>query len=343
VISYKENNFRRVLNVLSYSFNSFFSALNESSVDYVIGSSPHIFILLSSYLIAKFKKAKYIVELRDLWPQSGIDLGEINKNGIIARVMFFIENFSVKRASKVIVLSNGSKDYLINKKCPEYKIVFIPNGVSKEHFSSKKLNIQQYNRDSDKEFKIIYAGAFSEANSLETIVEAALVLQGKNINVNFTLLGDGPKRKYLENLCYKKGIINVHFKDPISHSEILSFISTFDVGILTLKKAKVFRYAISPNKVFDYMATSIPVICAVRGEIGNLVEKSGSGIVIDEEDPSKLAEAILFVYNIGSEERKGMGIRGRRFVMKHFLRENLALVLRDGLMNISPSREIHQD
>jgi glycosyltransferase involved in cell wall biosynthesis len=200
--------------------------------------------------------------------------------------------------------------------------VYIPNGV---HLSNFKLIDQ--GRDKQREqfgfigFTIVYTGAHGPANALETIISAAAILHKKRSDIQFVLVGDGPSKDDLVENAKERGLTNIRFLDPVPKGMIPQLLSVADAAVITLRSVDAFSYAISPNKLFDYMAAGKPVICAVPGDVGRLVERNKAGLTVEPEDAIALAEAAECLRSMDNEERLAFGQRGRDLVMREFSRE----------------------
>lgn len=320
---YEKNDWRRAWNMLSFSWNVRRVAKQISSKpDVIIGSSPHPFAARTAAHLAKKYGSRFLLELRDLWPQALIDMGGISENSLVASGLRLIEKQLCCEAEKIITLASGSSGYLVNRGVLPNKIVYIPNGV---HLSNFKLIDQ--GRDKQREqfgfigFTIVYTGAHGPANALETIISAAAILHKKRSDIQFVLVGDGPSKDDLVENAKERGLTNIRFLDPVPKGMIPQLLSVADAAVITLRSVDAFSYSISPNKLFDYMAAGKPVICAVPGDVGRLVERNKAGLTVEPEDAIALAEAAECLRSMDNEERLAFGQRGRDLVMREFSRE----------------------
>ncbi|HHY33948.1 MAG TPA: glycosyltransferase family 4 protein [Firmicutes bacterium] len=359
--TYQKNDWRRVWNMLSFALNVFRVGVRlRGSPKAVIGSSPHPFAALVAWVISKIKHSRFLLELRDLWPQVLIDMGGMAEHSVPARILRLLERFLYRVAAKIIVLASGSREYLLHRGVPSDKIVYIPNGVYLTNFQVRESSgpvlvesarncIQEQEADQETvhaasaaseetmppqqsaarrkfgfaRFTVVYTGAHGPANALETILGAAQILRSRN-DVEFVLVGDGPAKGALVREAANRGLDNVRFMDPIPKENIPSLLGAADAAVITLRAVDAFSYGISPNKLFDYMAAAKPVICAVPGEIARLVTDNGAGIAVEPENPMALAHAVEQLVNMGDAERAAMGHRGRLLVEHDFSREKLA-------------------
>jgi len=317
---YEENNLQRVFNMLSFSINFLRVAFKLPKPDIIIGSSPHLFAALAGYILSKIRGAKFVLEIRDLWPQVLVDMGKAKENSFLIKVLRNIERFLYRKSDKIIVLAQGSIQYLEKYGIPRSKIVFIPNGVNFEQIKPTLDRKQARQKYQFNKFTLVYTGAHGPANALGTILLAAEKLGAQN-NIEFVLLGDGPDKDKLKEFAFKQNINNVRFLDPISKREMPDFLLAADVGIITLGKVDLFSYGVSPNKLFHYMGSGLPVICAVGGDMGRMVEDAGAGMSIVPENGEIMAQVVNELYQMDPLKRTQLGKNGRNYVAKYYTSE----------------------
>ena len=318
--SYSKNNWQRIFNMVSFAFYLLLVGFKQPKPDVIVGSSPHLFAAFSAYILSRLKRAKFILEIRDLWPQVLIDMGRAKENSLVIQILRKLERFLYKRADKIMVLASGSAKYLQQYGVLEEKIVFVPNGVHLKHLKSTLPRVAARARYGFTKFTLVYAGAHGPANALHTILKAAQVLKN-NKDIEFVLVGDGTEKKNLKQYASDQGIENVKFLDPIPKDEMPNFFLAADVGVITLGDIELFRYGVSPNKLFDYMGSSLPVICSVGGDMGKMVEEANAGISVSAEDWEKLAESALRLNRLSDFERIKLGENGAKYVCDRYSRE----------------------
>jgi len=321
-IGYKKNNWKRMLNMLSFAFNACLVGYATKKANLIIGSSPHLFAAFAGYVIAKLKRCQFYLEVRDLWPQTMIEGGSVKEGSVVVKILRIIEHFLYKNSSLIIVLAKGAGKYIEEKGIESQKILFLPNGVHLEHFkvTEPREKVRQHFNLKGK-FVVMYAGAHGQLNALHTIIDAAQLMQD-NPKVVFVSVGDGPEKNNLMESVQAKGLTNVMFVPPVSKAEVPNLLNAADALVITLLNVDLFSYGVSPNKLFDYMAARKPVICAVSGEMSKLVMEADAGITVEPEKPDELAKAVLDL--IEKPERCATyGINGRRFVERNFSRRQL--------------------
>lgn len=312
--AYQGNTIARFNNMLSFSWRTLQQKYLPCtpSPDIIIGSSPHLFAALSGALLAKRLKIPFILEVRDLWPESLIDLGRISTHHPVIKLMRMIERHLYKRADRIISLLPSANQYLTKHGVKPENIVWLPNMVDIEAIPN---NIPRINSTM---FTVMYAGAHGLANDLDTVLHAAKLLEERpqTNHIQICLVGEGPEKSRLKTLAMQMNLTRVIFYDSVPKSEIYSMLNQADVFLMLLKNSPVFRWGISPNKLFDYFAMKRPVIFGVETPY-NPVEKYRAGISIKPSDPHELAEAIVRLSLLPKNELDDMGDRGKQFVMQH--------------------------
>lgn len=197
---YVGNNWRRVLNMFSYGLGVLGAARDLKGPDAVIGSSLHPVAALAGWWLARRHKARFIFEVRDLWPQTAIGMGAMEGTSLMARLLYAWEKFLCDRAEKIVVLMPGARQYFESRGVDPRKIHWIPNGVDLERYcdmaplAPSTEGAQAFQKHKDK-FKVIYAGAHGSANGLDVAIEAAAMLKERDANIHFIFIGDGPEKR----------------------------------------------------------------------------------------------------------------------------------------------------
>jgi glycosyltransferase involved in cell wall biosynthesis len=251
------------------------------------------------------------MEIRDLWPQTIIDMGKLSEHNPIIRLLQVLEKFLYNQAERIITLLPLAGEYIVARGIAKEKIVWIPNGVDLSKFASMEV------KEPDGEFKVIYLGAHGQANDLGLVLDAAGIVQAHGYrDIKFVLIGDGPEKP---NLMEKKGKLrlqNLEFHDPVPKSSVPKVLSEANATLQIMMNLPLHKYGLSANKLFDYMAASKPIILV--GDIANDPIKSAyCGLTVPPRDPQALADAVIKLYEMPKEEREAMGRRGREYVEKY--------------------------
>lgn len=317
---YRANDWRRLLNVLYFAVNFLRVAGRlgvEGKPSLILGSSPNPLAALAALLVASRWPARFLLEIRDLWPDSLVDMGAIGPHSPISIALTLLDRFLLRGAERVIVFTPKMGDIMTKRGVPKERIMVIPNGVRLSTFRPSMTRDEARDMFGMKGFTLVYAGAHGPANNLETVVEAASIL--KNENVSFLMVGDGPAKKGLVQSAADKGLSNIRFADPIPKAQIPNLLLGADAGIITLRNAKAYGVGLNPNKLFDYMAAALPVVCSVPG--AEFIRSSEAGLSCATEDPQALANAVRTLVALSPEERHHLGLNGQRLVELRHSRE----------------------
>jgi UDP-N-acetylglucosamine:LPS N-acetylglucosamine transferase len=328
--SYSGNTIARFWNMFVFSLQlhrkKFIKKLFKPDV--IIGSTPHIFSAFSAYYLSRRYKVPFILEVRDIWPDSLVDLGRFTKNHPLIKGMKHIEKYLYKKADKIISLLPMVEKYLSSFDINVNKVINIPNAIDTHHIPE---NILLKNTDTvNKKFTVMYAGAHGLANDLETILAAANILQKKELknNIQIYLVGAGPDKNRLQSIAEKEKLHMVKFIDAVPKREIYHVLEQADAYLMLLKYSPIFRWGISPNKLFDYLMMAKPIIFGVESPF-NPIKEYNAGISIPSSHPESLASAIYDLSVLPKKELYEMGQRGREFVLKNHNVLHLTNLLED--------------
>lgn len=277
---YHGNDARRYVNMVSFLAMSQIRGRKAERPSVVLGSSPHLLAALSGWITARRYRVPFIFEVRDLWPESLVQLGLTNK--AIIKPLAWLEKFLYAKADAIVALTEGiGTDIQERIRDPE-KVYVLPNAVSKPTAISpaRRAAVRASMGWHDGEIIAIYAGAHGDANDLGQVVNAARAL-ASTAGIRFILLGDGPTKNALVDQA--AGLDNIQFLDAVPKSEIGDILQSADIGLLTLKPIPLFEGA-RPNKLFDYMGAGLPTISTVKGEAEKVLAESGAGVAIHPDE-----------------------------------------------------------
>jgi glycosyltransferase involved in cell wall biosynthesis len=317
---YQKNNWKRVVNMLSYMYRAYWlgrkitkKAEGFDNPDIIIGSSVHLFAVYTAYLLSRKYEVPFIMEVRDLWPQTLIDMG-VSKWHPFVIALGRLEKYLYKRADRIITLLEGSCKYIESLGIKTGKIAQIPNGVDFERFRLSKANLKSQQDSSN--FIITYTGAMSKANNLDVVIKTGEMLYKDHPDIKFLLVGDGQEKVRLLQMAKEKNLNNIEFSEPVPKDEIIKILANANVLLFNLVDSPVFKYGISSNKLFDYLASGKPIIFSCNAS-NNPVKEANAGITISPGNPKKLADSILKLYYMPEKQKEEMGQRGRAYVKKY--------------------------
>lgn len=327
--SLNENLFSRLLNFLSFTLSCPIGLFVAEKPDVVLASSPPIFPMFTAWLICRLRGIPFVMEVRDLWPESAVQMG-ILKNKQLIRTMDWMERFLYNKAVKLIALTEGIRDNIESRGWSDEKVKLVTCGVDFDQLypdlNGAKLIREKYGW-LDKKI-IMYFGALGEANNLPVTLRAAGRLLTRT-DILFVLVGDGMKRVETEKQIVKLGLKNVQILAAVPKEQARLFINAADLCLVTLRDIRLFEGAI-PTKLIDYMACGKTVLCGIRGEAQRIVLDAEAGEIFEPDDDEQLT--ILILELLGNERRMAqMGAAGLTFVQTRFsaitMREQLEEIL----------------
>jgi glycosyltransferase involved in cell wall biosynthesis len=293
----------------------------------IVGSSPHLFTALVGWRLARRFGVPFVMEVRDLWPETFVGFGFWSARHPIVRVLRRLERFLYRRADRIVVLMPEAWRYITRLAgVAEEKVVWIPNGACA---AADEIG----GADSGpRPFTVLYMGAHGRANVLDDLLTAARALQDRGSEVRFVLVGGGKEKERLVERARELALRNLEFRDPVPRTEVEATLAQADALVALLEDTPLYQYGISLNKLFDYMAAGKPVVLA--GDVAhNYVELAGCGVTVRPRDPEALARAIADLAAMPAEARRTMGARGRAYVRRHhdwdLLADRLAGVLNE--------------
>ena len=281
----------RILDYISFMISSFIAGLFAKKHDIVIATSPQFFTAISGYLISVFKRSDYILEIRDLWPESIVTVGAMKESSFTIKFLYRISLFLYKKAKIIVCVTNSFKQDLINKGIEPRKIIVIKNGFNIESIMSPTKTIAQIENEyklNRNDFIVSFIGTIGMSHGLNVIIEASKKV---NNNVKFLIVGDGAKRNELKKISNEKNLKNILFISSISWQEIINLNQIISANLVHLINKPLFKKVI-PSKIFESMALKKPIIMGVKGESSEIIQDAQCGISMRPEDPNSLNDAI---------------------------------------------------
>jgi len=334
---YRGSGSGRMLNMLAYTWQVLRRRITRDlpRPDVVIGSSVHPFAALAGAFLARRFKVPFVFEVRDLWPQTLVDMGRLRERAFITWTLRRLELWLYRRATRIVVLLPRAWEYIRPLGIPIDRVVWIPNGVDLSLFPR---SVPLVRAPSDT-FTLMYFGAHGQANGLENVLQAMKVVQGSpnGNHIRLRLIGDGPLKPTLITQGEQMGLRNVTFEAAVPKNQIPPLAAQADAFVIAvLDLPKLYRYGISMNKLFDYLAAERPIIIA-SDAANNPVADAEAGLSVSAGKPAELAEAILKMASLPMEDRLRMGRAGRAYVEHNHNFTQLAARLAVLLNDVCPS------
>ena len=295
----------------------------QNRFDVIITSAPPLFTGIPGYVLRRTSNVKWILDIRDLWIDASVSLGFIREGSVYEKMSRKFEAMCLSRADLVGVTTEEIARRITARYRVPAPIELMPNGVNTEVFRPTNTGKKQ---------RIIYAGNVGHAQDLAKVALAVKSMNGTR-NVELLIVGDGDTRECLERLVEVEDLTgSVTFTGILSRDEIPRLLSESLVGVAPLKQLKTLEYA-APTKAYEYMACGIPFIGCGNGEIANLANDSGAGVIADNT-PEAIAAAISSLLD-DPDRMEEMGRRGREYVTEHYDRRTVALRLKQQIERIT--------
>jgi len=270
---------------------------------------------------AALKRVPYVFEVRDLWPEDLVAAGRL-KPGAQLRFWEWLERFSYARAKKILLVSRGFHDRLIERGFDPGRVQTLLLGGDSGLFETLEPNrafLEE--RGLGEKFVAVYAGAHGDANGLIQLVEAAELLRERE-DISIVLVGEGGTRGELLAEVERRGLDNIHLLPAMPKSELVHVLAACDAGLMILKQIVRPRW-VTPNKLFDYLFAGLPVLVNFAGTTAELVEDDGVGVAVEPGSASALAEQL----RAWADDREGaaaLGEQGRRVAFDRYDRRAIA-------------------
>ena len=324
----------RILNWFSFAWKitRLERALDEEP-DVVLYSSPSLVGFLGAERVARKHGAKLVFEVRDIWPLTFSELGGYSDHHPFIRFIQWIEDRAYRKSDRVISNLPGAVEHMVSRGLSRDKFRWIPNGFSRGDVEQcLPLPPEVSDQLPKGTFNICYAGTVGAANALHTLVQAADLLKDDE-DINFTIIGHGREKGSLKKRVQVMGLTNVHFVDPVPKQMVQSVLKEASVCYLGLTGDSLFRFGVSPNKLFDYLVSGKPIIYGIDSGDYRPVEEFEAGVQVRPEDPVAVAEAIRELKSKTPHELELMGENGRKAAFEYHEYSMLAEKLERALLD----------
>jgi glycosyltransferase involved in cell wall biosynthesis len=315
------NFLKRLWCFISFMLSSIFGAFKiKGKVDVVVTISPPFFSLFSGYIISRMKRACWVLDIQDIYPETLTALGFV-KNRIAIKLLQWLEKFFYRKADGMAAISDGFKQDFIDKGAKPGGIEIVPNWADADLFRPRDGKDLRQKYGMDGKFVVTFMGNIGLAQALENLVEAATLLRDYEDAIEFVLLGEGVEKQRIKDMVAKHGLSNFIFIPSKPNSDVPDFLSLANACLVYLRKNDLYEITV-PCKTYEYMAMAKPVIMGVKGEALRLIEAGKCGIGVEPESPQDLAKAILEL-NRDRNLAMEMGARGRRYLLANFKKETI--------------------
>lgn len=323
----------RTLDFLSFMVAAAFWGLFVPKPDVVVGTSPQFFTAIAAYWLALVKRAKFVFELRDLWPATVTAVGVMRRNVAIL-LLEKIEIFLYRRADLIISVTQSFVDELIGRGIDRKKLVIVRNGADLSTYFPKDTALARSQLASELAGKFVfgYVGTHGRCHALEHLLDAAASIT--DVDVTILMAGGGEDKERLDRMIEEQGLVNI-VSLPMQPKELMPDIwAMCDVAIVHLKDDPVFSTVI-PSKIFEALAMGKPLIYSGPvGEASQLIADTGCGFICPPESGAELARGMVGFKSIVSDCPT---VEGRCVdAAKKFDRDTLALSMLNAMEEVLP-------
>ena len=324
---YTRSMFNRLLYYLEMMCRMIWMILfSKSRYDAVLVTSPPIFLGVVGVL-AKFRfKAKLILDVRDLWPDSLRGVGVFNYKWIISLFKLMEKNL-YNRADSIVINSRGFHRHIKSRLKKDKPIYFVPNSIRKE-----ELTLEQRKG----EFAVVYSGNIGLAQDVEFLKKLSSSLYDNGIRLN--VVGFGLKKGELQQFVKEHHLNNVHFIRAMTREECLELIKQNHVGVLCLKDEEVFE-TVLPGKMIDYIACGLPIAAGASGYIKSLIEEKGIGYASETRDVDEIVRFIVKLKN-QQDVAEEIALNNQKVIRQNFLWESNIHTLIDAIENEEAAQKV---
>jgi len=312
---------RRIANYVSYLLAAVLLAPLVAGVDLVVSTTPQFFCGLAGYAVSRMKRVPWVLEVRDLWPESIVSVGAMRR-GKVVRLLEGVETFMYRRADHVVALTRAFRRHITARGVAPEKVTVIKNGADLERFVPQpRDNAFRAAHRLEGKFVASYVGTHGMAHALDVVLRAAGLLKSDPRFV-FLLVGDGAEKQRLWAEKIRLELDNVVMLPQQPKERMPEILAASDASLVLLRNTELFRTVI-PSKMFESMAMSRPIVLGVAGESRDIVEEGQCGICIEPENAEALVGALRLL--AGDADFAGcLGVSGREFVVREYDREKLA-------------------
>lgn len=312
---------RRVANYLLFALTATLASFRAERPDVVVATSPQFFVGVAGAIIARLKRRPFVLEIRDLWPKSIVELGQLGP-GLILSALEGLERWLYRSAAGVVVNTRTFREHIMERGVAEHDIELVYNGIDPTLFAPRPKNQALLSLHGlDGSFTVAYVGTLGLAHGLTLLVDVAERLKERR-ELRFVLIGDGADRAKLEADIAGRGLDNIVMLGLQPRDAMPEWIASIDLLLVMLRDLPVFETVI-PSKIFEFLAQERPVLLAARGEIRRMMEEADGALVIDPEVADQMVTAIEQIMDDPSEAKRRAAC-GRRWVEEGYIRDDLA-------------------
>lgn len=287
-IAANKGTIKRTLDYMSFKFSAVWTGLFQKC-DLIIGTTPQLFTALAARKLAKIKRRPWIMEVRDIWPESVKTVGAV-KDGAIIRYFESKEKQCYRSAQKIVCVTNGIHDRLLLRGIPKDKLEVFTNGANLEVYIPRVKDIELSQKLSLQGKTVIgYIGTLGMAHKLDFILKCTAKIIDPDIH--FIIVGEGAEKENLLKLKDKLELKNLSVLDGISKDKVPAYLSIIDIALVNLRKSDLFLGAL-PSKIFENAAMEKPILLGLKGEAEDVINKYQAGVAFEPENESDFLDKV---------------------------------------------------
>ncbi len=303
---------KRTFDFVSFSISSFFVGLFVKT-DIIIATSPQLFSTVAGMALGFFKRRPWIMEVRDLWPESIVTLGAMKSNYMIS-IFEWLEKRLYRSAKRIVVVTDSFKVRIVQKGINSEKIFVHKNGSNVDKFEVQSKNQALLDKLGLNGQQVVgYIGTHGLAHNLDFILKA--ISANKNISAKFLFIGEGAVKKEIVALSEELKLKNVIFHPPVSKDEIKEYLSIIDISLVPLIRTDTFKTVI-PSKIFEAAAMQKPILLGVEGESKELIERYNAGLSFIPDDANDFSEKLTSIIENQDKFKTGLDKLAKDFDRK---------------------------
>ena len=313
--NHEQSAIKRVLNYLSFAASSLLYGLFVAKrADVIYAYHPPLTVGITASLIRLFRRIPVVYDIQDMWPDTLRATGMINNPRALNAVESVCQ-WVYRRVDHLVVLSPGFKRLLTQRGVPERKVEVIYNWADEAALAAPQGQLPA-SFPGPEHFRIVFAGNMGKAQALDSVLDAAVLLQKRSSRVCFVMLGGGVEAERLKQRAAQQQLRNVVFLPPVPMAEVGTLLSAADALLVHLRKDPLFEITI-PSKTQAYMAVGKPLLMAVNGDAADLMLQSGGGVLAESESVDGLVAAAESLSELAPDQLHAMGQKAQFYYREH--------------------------
>lgn len=313
----------RLLENLSFCMTSACQVLTMPRPDVIYANTWPIIATGILSMIARLRRIPLVISVQDIYPEALIAQGRIQRNGVLARLIRWLDGMIARNSAHVIVISKGFAEiYGEQRRVPAERLSLIPNWIDSNQID---INIsgQEYRRSigiADQDFLMVYGGNVGVAAGVETVIEAMRSLDDAPA-IRLLIAGSGSQLAACQQLASTLPDECVLFHSPWAAEETSQVLRAADLLVLPTQGEQ--SLASVPSKLITYMLSARPVLALALADsdLARAVELSGCGWVVPPDQPEQLSSRIRKTLELPRAELVQCGVSGYQYARSNYVGE----------------------